>query len=220
VEGVVGAFGKDQRVLAWDVWNEPSNTNNSSYNKLEPRDKQKRVLQLLPKVFEWARSAHPSQPLTSGVWEGDWSTPAVDPGPVHRDITKSEFISWVQLGQSDVISFHNYGPPDDFLRRVETLTKYHRPLICTEYMARPVGSTFDKILPIGKKHKVAAINWGFVVGKSQTNLPWDSWQKPYVKQPPAVWFHDIFYADGRPYRESEVKLIRELTGAKAADPTK
>ena len=127
-------------------------------------------------------------------------------------------IARVQLEQSDVISFHNYGPPDDFLRRVETLEKYHRPLICTEYMARPVGSTFDKILPIAEKQKVAAINWGFVNGKSQTNLPWDSWQKPYVRQPPAVWFHDIFYADGRPYRQSEVDLIRELTGAKGAKP--
>jgi hypothetical protein len=205
VEGVVGALAKDDRVLAWDVWNEPSNTNGSSYGKLEPRDKQKRVLQLLPKVFDWARSAHPAQPLTSGVWEGEWSS-----------LEKAGDIGRVQLEQSDVISFHNYGPPDDFQRRVETLQKYHRPLICTEYMARPVGSTFAAILPIAKKYKVAAINWGFVVGKSQTNLPWDSWQKPYDKQPPAVWFHDIFYADGRPYREGEVKLIRELTGAKAA----
>jgi hypothetical protein len=204
VEGVVGAFAKDRRILAWDVWNEPSNTNGSSYGKQEPADKQARVLKLLPKVFDWARSAHPAQPLTSGLWEGDWAS-----------LEKIDAIARVQLEQSDVISFHNYGPPDDFLRRVQTLEKYHRPLLCTEYMARPVGSTFDKILPIAKKHKVAAINWGFVVGKSQTNLPWDSWQKPYVKQPPAVWFHDIFYQDGRPYRQSEVGLIRELTGAKA-----
>jgi hypothetical protein len=203
VVGVVGALANDRRVLAWDVWNEPSNTNGSSYGKLEPRNKQARVLQLLPKVFDWARSVHPLQPLTSGVWEGEWSSPE-----------KAGAIGSVQLLQSDVISFHNYGPPDDFQRRVETLEKYHRPLLCTEYMARPVGSTFDTILPIAKKYKVAAINWGFVVGKSQTNLPWDSWQKPYVKQPPKVWFHDIFYQDGRPYRPREVDLIRELTGAK------
>lgn len=203
VEGVVGAFANDPRVLAWDVWNEPSNTNGSSYGKLEPRDKQKRVLDLLPKVFDWARSAHPSQPLTSGVWEGEWSSP-----------DKAGAIARVQLLQSDVISFHNYGWPEDFERRVETLQKYGRPVLCTEYMARGVGSTFDTILPIAKKHRVAAINWGFVAGKSQTNLPWDSWEKPYVKRPPPVWFHDIFYPDGRPYRQREVDLIRELSGAK------
>ena len=202
VEGVVGAFAKDRRILAWDVWNEPSNTNGSSYGKLEPGDKQRRVLDLLPKVFDWARSAHPSQPLTSGVWEGDWSS-----------LDKAGAIARVQLLQSDVISFHNYGWPEDFEGRVETLEKYHRPVLCTEYMARGVGSTFDTILPIAKKHRVAAINWGFVAGKSQTNLPWDSWEKPYVRRPPPVWFHDIFYADGRPYRPREADLIRELTGA-------
>ena len=204
VVGVVGGFANDSRVLAWDVWNEPSNTNGGAYGKVELRGKQTRVLDLLPKVFAWARSVHPSQPLTSGVWEGNWSLDKADP------------ITRVQLEQSDVISFHNYNWPEDFEQHVELLQQYHRPIICTEYMARSVGSTFDTILPIAKKHRVAAINWGFVVGKSQTNLPWDSWEKPYVLQPPPVWFHDIFYPDGRPYRKHEADLIRELTGGKAA----
>jgi cellulase (glycosyl hydrolase family 5) len=203
VEGVVGAFANDSRVLAWDVWNEPSNTNGGAYGKVELSDKQQRVLQLLPKVFEWARSAHPSQPLTSGVWEGEWSLEKTDP------------ITRVQLEQSDIISFHNYNWPEDFEQHLKVLEQYRRPIICTEYMARSVGSTFDTILPIAKKHNVGAINWGFVVGKSQTNLPWDSWEKPYVLRPPVVWFHDIFHPDGRPYREREAQLIRELTGAKA-----
>ena len=33
VKGVVGAFANDDRVLAWDVWNEPDNPNRSSYGK-------------------------------------------------------------------------------------------------------------------------------------------------------------------------------------------
>ena len=113
-----------------------------------------------------------------------------------------------------LISFHNYGWPEDFEQRAETLEQFHRPVLCTEYMARGSGAPSTRFCPIAKKHHVAAINWGFVVGKSQTNLPWDSWEKPYVRQPPPVWFHDIFYADGRPYRQREVDLIRELTGAK------
>ena len=75
------------------------------------------------------------------------------------------------------------------------------------------------ILPIAKKYKVAANNWGFVAGKTQTILPWDSWQKPYVAkerpdltEEPPVWFHEVFRTDGRPYLEREVQLIRELTG--------
>ena len=94
------------------------------------------------------------------------------------------------------------------------LESYHRPIICTEFMARPAGSTFDTILPVAKKHHVGAINWGFVVGKTQTNLPWDSWQRPYTLEQPPAWFHEVFHQDGKPYREQEAKIIRELTGTK------
>jgi Cellulase (glycosyl hydrolase family 5) len=202
VQGVVGAFADDSRILGWDVWNEPSNTNGSAYGRMEPKDKQDRVRNLLPKAFEWARSVNPSQPLTSGLWEGDWSSPE-----------KLDLIARIQFEQSDVISFHNYNWPDDFEQHVRWLENYHRPILCTEFMARPVGSTFDTILPIAKKHHVAAINWGFVAGKSQTYFPWDSWEKPYVLQPPPVWFHDVLHPDGQPYREREAQIIRELSGA-------
>ena len=111
-----------------------------------------------------------------------------------------------------MISFHNYGWPEDFEQHVTILEKYHRPLICTEYVARGAGSTFDTILPIAKKHNVDAINWGLVLGKTQTNLPWDSWQRPYTVNQPQIWFHEVFYPDGKPYRQHEVALIRELTG--------
>jgi hypothetical protein len=201
VQGVVGAFANDPRILAWDVWNEPDNTNDSSYGKEEPKNKVELVLHLLPQVFAWARAENPTQPLTSGIWRGDWSTPQTL-SPMAR----------IQINESDIISFHNYGWPEDFEARVHDLQQYHRPIICTEYMARGVGSTFDTILPIAVSNHVGAINWGFVNGKTQTNLPWDSWQRPYVLQQPPVWFHDIFYPDGKPYREREVEIIRHATG--------
>jgi hypothetical protein len=105
---------------------------------------------------------------------------------------------------------------EGFEKRVTELERYHRPLICTEYMARGVGSTFDQILPIAKKHRVGAINWGLVAGKTQTYLPWDSWQHPYILEQPPVWFHEVFHTDGTPYREREVEIIRNLTGAASA----
>jgi len=201
VVGVVGAFANDSRVLGWDVWNEPSNTNGGSYSKLEPANKRELVEAMLPKVFAWAREAHPSQPLTSGVWDIDFENGA--------ELTKTQ---QTQLEDSDVISFHNYGWPESFEREVLFLQKFHRPLICTEYMARGAGSTFDTVLPLAKKYKVAAINWGFVAGKTQTYYPWDSWRHPYILDQPTVWFHEVLHPDGKPYREAEVKLIRELTG--------
>jgi hypothetical protein len=204
VQGVVGAFANDSRILGWDLWNEPDNTNEGSYEAKEPKNKKDLIVALLPQVFEWARSANPTQPLTSGVWEGDWSSPH-----------KLGAMERVQLEQSDVISFHNYDWPEEFEKQVGWLESYHRPVLCTEFMARPVGSTFDAILPVAKKRHVAAINWGFVVGKTQTNLPWDSWARPYTVEKPTLWFHEIFYGDGKPYREREVMIIRQLTGKSA-----
>jgi hypothetical protein len=78
-------------------------------------------------------------------------------------------------------------------------------------MARGNGSTFDTVLPIAEKHHVGAINWGLVAGKTQTYLPWDSWQNPYVLRSPTIWFHDVFHSDGKPYREQEVQILRRLT---------
>jgi hypothetical protein len=203
VKGVVGAFGKDTRVLAWDVWNEPDNTNGSSYKDKEPAGKEKLVLVLLPKVFAWARSVSPTQPLTSGVWRGDWST----------DEKMSE-TDRVQIANSDVISFHNYDDAAELEKRIGWLKRLNRPLLCTEYMARGNKSTFASALPVLEKHGIAAYNWGLVAGKTQTNLPWDSWKKPYVDREPEVWFHEVFRGDGTPYRAEETELLKRLTSAR------
>ena len=68
-------------------------------------------------------------------------------------------VAQIQIEQSDVISFHDYGWPEDFEAHVKMLEQFHRPLICTEYMARNIGSTFDTILPIAK-----SITWGRSTG--------------------------------------------------------
>ncbi len=205
VKGVVGAFTKDERVLGWDVWNEPDNENGGSYQNLEPKNKNELVLALLPRAFAWARAAHPTQPLTSGVWKGNWSVAEkLEPG------------AKIQIEMSDVISFHSYDKPEVFEKRVLSLQQYHRPILCTEYMARGNGSTFQGTLPIAKRYNVAAINWGLAAGKTQTYLPWDSWQHPYTDREPAVWFHEIFRTDGTPYRTEETAFIKEITGRGAA----
>ncbi len=199
VKGVVGAFAQDNRILGWDIWNEPDNKGGDVAEDLPA--KVARVDELLPEAFAWARSVHPVQPLTSGVWQGDWSDPA-----------QESATTKIQLAESDIITFHNYGWPEEFEARIESLEPLHRPIICTEYMARGAGSTFDGSLPIAKQYHVGAINWGLVTGKTQTYLPWDSWQRPYVLLQPTIWFHDVFRKDDTPYRQHEVDLIRQLTG--------
>jgi hypothetical protein len=201
VKGVVGAFARDQRVLAWDMWNEPDNENHGSYNQLEPKNKVELVLALLPRAFAWAREAQAEQPLSSGVWKGDWSTPE-----------KMTAMERLQIEQSDIVTFHNYDSPTELEKRINWLKRYNRPMICTEYMARGNGSFFFGSLLVGKVHNVGMINWGLVQGKTQTHLPWDSWQRPYIDREPSVWFHEVFRNDGRPYIEEELEFIRRMTG--------
>ncbi|MBV9912203.1 MAG: cellulase family glycosylhydrolase [Sinobacteraceae bacterium] len=194
VQGMIGAFATDERIVGWDLWNEPSGT--------QPQVRS-RVEELLPEVFSWARSANPTQPLTSGVFQDAGWTQG-----------QPSVIEKVQLEQSDVLSFHDYHWPESLARKASMLLKRGRPVWCTEYLARGVGSTFDGSLPVGKELNVAMINWGLVDGKTQTRLPWDSWQLPYVNgREPAVWHHDIFHPDGTAYRAAEVQLIRALATA-------
>ncbi len=195
VQGVIGHFRRDSRILCWDILNEPENRNDNSYGSEEPENKAELAFALLKKAFRWAREADPSQPITSAPWIGDWS----DPIP-----------RWM-LEHSDIITFHNYENLDSVKGRVAFLRKLNRPILCSEYMARPTGSTFQAILPYFKQEKIGAYNWGFVAGKSQTIYPWETWQKKYTAEP-SVWFHDIFRPDGSPYDANEVKFLREMTG--------
>jgi hypothetical protein len=174
-------FGRDRRVLAWDLFNEPSN---SGYMDA--------AVPLLKAVFGWARRADPEQPLTSGLWNDH---------PMSND---------VMLDNSDVVTFHDYDPPEKLEAHIKTLAETGCPLICTEYMARTRGSLFETVLPVFKRHGVGALSWGLVKGKTNTIFAWDT-PMPAADEPP-VWFHDIFRPDGTPFRPAEVELLRGITG--------
>jgi hypothetical protein len=197
--GVLSRFRHDHRVLGWDLWNEPDNPARQ-YRDVERADKIDLVASLLPQVFRWAREVDPVQPLTSGVWDGNWG----DPG-------RRSTVSAIQLENSDVITFHSYGNPSEFAGRLAELSPLGRPMLCTEFLARTLDSRVENVLPITKRHDVGAYTWGLVAGKTQTYFPWDSWDRPYAT-PPELWFHDLLKSDGRPYRGGEVDTIWQLTG--------
>lgn len=205
VTGVVKAFADDDRVLAWDIWNEPDNGADVSLCDPELLDaKSALVMPLLIEAFDWARSCQPSQPLTSAIWLGNWA---------HLDHMTP--IQRVQTSYSDVISFHNYEGPEQFAQRVAWLKRFHRPVLCTEYMARATGSTFQAILPHAKDQRVAAFNWGLVRGRTQTHLAWDREQNLASDQGPLPWFHDVLHPDGTPYCPVEAEFLRRISRAAA-----
>ncbi len=200
IHGFVKRYRADKRVHGWDIFNEPDNMNRPAYVEHEPENKLELATALLKKAYAWARDADPTQPITSGVWLGPW--------PEDKKLSEMETF---MLKESDIITFHAYGDLASVKQCVESLQRFKRPILCTEYMARGNGSKFDPILGYFKEQQVGAYNWGFVSGKSQTIYPWDSWTKTYTAEP-KVWFHDILRPDGSPYRKGEVRYIKQLTG--------
>lgn len=202
VVGIVGRFANDERVFAWDVWNEPDNGDEvSNCDPALLAAKADLVAPVLKKAFRWARTSRPAQPLTSGIWLGDWSA---------RHLLTP--IQLIQIGQSDIISFHNYEDGAKFAERVQWLKAFKRPLLCTEYMARMTGSTFHDILPHAKDHGVGMINWGLVRGRTQTHLAWDKNHNALIESGEQPWFHDVLHEDGRPFCETEAAFLRWITG--------
>jgi len=199
VQGVIRRFAKDTRVLCWDLYNEPGNQQGAKYPEDPPR-KDTLSVQLLDKAFDWAREVDPDQPLTVGLWAGDWA-----------DDAKMSAINRISAERSDVISFHCYAGQDGFVQRAEASLRFDRPVICTEYLNRPGGCTYQALLPYMKAKKIGAINWGLVAGKTQTQYPWASWRRPFTEEP-QLWFHDVLRPSGEPFDPAEIKLIGDLTG--------
>ncbi len=199
VKGVIGAFGSDERVLAWDLYNEVTNGflpgqglppggreaafADAARRRLESMPDH---LQLLDLSFEWARAVQPQQPLTAGSFLPD------------RELN-------ARLAElSDVISFHSYESAAQLTTLIARLRRHERPLLCTEYMARTRGCDFAAQLPIFKRERIGCYNWGLVNGKTQTHIAWTGESDR--------WFHDILHADGSGYDADEVAFIRNITG--------
>jgi Cellulase (glycosyl hydrolase family 5) len=182
---ILSTYGKDTRILLWDLYNEPGNSNH-----LE------KTMPLLKKVFDWSWEIRPDQPLTCATWNS---------APEYK------LFNAFQMANSDVITFHNYSDAKNLEEEILKLQQSGRPIICSEYMARTNNSTFEKNLPILKKYRVGAVNWGLVSGKTNTIFPWGS--KEGTPEP-KVWFHDIFRKDGSAFDDHEIILIQEMTGSK------
>ena len=181
VRAVVQAFGRDARVLCWDLYNEPGNS-----------ELHERSTPLVEAAFAWARMEAPQQPLTTSVWRGN------------REAKFEDAMSQVIFAASDVISFHCYEL--EWLERIVARCKaYGRPVICTEWLHRPLGQTVAATLPVFAREQVGWYQWGLVAGRTQTYL---DWRRERNTTPLGRWQHDVFHADGRAYDEAEIELIR------------
>lgn len=203
-------FGRDHRVLAWDVFNEVTNLFLPSLSLPDAeRDAAAAVIEvdreahnqasidLMVKTFTWLRDAGVSQPLTAGVFY------------------KNDALNDMIIELSDIVSFHHYRDVDSLERFISKLKTYDRPLWCTEYLNRREGCTFDSHMRVFAREGIGCWNWGLVDGKTQTKWAWTD--KSGDATEPDVWFHDILRADGTPYDAAEAELLRALRSRASAE---
>jgi hypothetical protein len=197
VTDIVGHFRDDPRILAWDIYNEPGNdyvftaAGAARAEALLPYS-----LDLARAAVGWARRARPAQPLTIGVWNPGWP---------------DENALFVEL--SDVVSFHNYADLDGLQAQVEHLKSHGRPLVCTEWLARGLGSRPQSHLPYFARERIGCYHWGLANGRTQTHLPWPGLEGLV---PGDVWHHDLFESDGTPYDAEEVRVFRDTIARNTA----
>ena len=177
VKDVMREFADDKRIMMWDLYNEPTNTTMPE-----------RSMPLVRKVFKWAREVNPTQPITTGIWNGN------------KEL--EEFLT----NNSDIITFHCYANKEHTREFMERMLAKGRPVICTEWMNRPVGSKIKDIMPMLRENGVGSMIWGLVNGKTQTHLPWG--RRPEHGKYEGEWQHDIYRNDMTPYDESELNCIK------------
>jgi hypothetical protein len=182
VRDIVSTFRQDDRILFWDLYNEPGNN-----------DQGAKSLPLVRKVFEWTRTADPTQPLTAGTW------------------FNNEELNEFQFKASDIITFHNYHEAANLRHRIARMKAHGRPVICTEWLRRGLSDVATH-LPIFKEQNVGCYNWGLVSGKTQTIWGWGT--KEGAPEP-EVWFHDLLRKDGTPFDAGEKAQFLELTDRNA-----
>ncbi len=201
VTDVLRTFSGDERILFWDLFNEPTN---GGFDGNE--DKAPQSARLTQTVFEWARAVGPSQPLSICVWR--------DPDPLrdHDEASLSERertvleIQRFCLEASDLTTFHSYGAVESFREKILQLKGLGRPVVCTEYMARTQQSCFQTHVPVLVEAGVGGYNWGLVAGKSGTIFPWGSREGA---PEPDLWFHDVFRPDGTAFDPDEIKVLKQ-----------
>jgi hypothetical protein len=197
VDGVMERFGTDERIVAWDLFNEPDSPN-PAYLRRDPTRKRQRIADLLELVWDWAAEVDPSQPLTVGVYLKPWA-----PHP-----ERASRVARTALERSDIISFHCYEPEPVLQRAIDGLRSLGRPLVCTEWMARPTSP--PALIEVFRRTGVGCYTWGLVDGRSQTKYPWSSWVRRSTDRTP--WFHELLHPDGTPYDHEEKELFRRATG--------
>ena len=197
-EEVMGKYKDDDRVLFWNIWNEPGNNGRGEVSA-----------PLIKRLFEIAWKVGVKHPCAADIWRGQV-----------KPVNPAEKVS---MEMSDIISYHTYSPLATQIKIAKELKeKFGRPMINTEWLARIRGCDVQDCYPFFAQEKIGCTCWGFVAGKYQTYEPWESmWRqidngggKDYKM---TKWFHDLYRPSLRPYDPEEIDIIKHVNAQMDAE---
>lgn len=192
VRQVIRHFRGDERIIFWDLWNEPA-----MYDTTTPD-----IMKTIRLMAQWAREEGCTQAIScSIVWDaGNTSTGGTY--AAQRNAAEAEM---------DVHNFHSYGMQEGYgsnvaavCRRLKAISD--RPIICTEALARPGGSTMAISLRQCAKNKVGFYTWGLYTCDSNWEVTW--YKSTYYAYEPN--FHCIYYAGGDPIDRREEEYVQQF----------
>ena len=196
---VMEKYKDDDRVLFWNIWNEPGNNGRGKVSA-----------PLVKEMFELAWKIGVKQPCAADLWRGK----------LEPNLETAEGIA---AAWSDIISYHSYSPLHSQVKFAKELkAKFGRPMINTEWLARIRGCDVQDCYPFFAQERIGCTCWGFVAGKYQTYEPWESMWRQIDKGggknfKMTKWFHDLYRPSLRPYDPEEIDIIKHVNAQMDAE---
>ena len=192
VRQVVRHFRNDERIIMWDLWNEPP---------IES-DETPKIMETIRLMARWAREEGCTQAISANVF---WDC--------NNGATGGRYVALRNAAEAemDVHNFHDYGMQEGHSSNVgivvQRLKKISdRPIICTEALTRPNGSGVAISLRECAKYRIGFYTWGLYACDSNWDVTW--YKSTYYAFEPM--FHCVYYAGGDPVDEREIEYVRNF----------
>ncbi len=203
VRQVIRHFRNDERIVLWDICNEP---------EMEDPEKCPELMEWLKKIVEWCRQEGCTQPITSSIiWDAGISAATITPLRQIRNAAEA---------MMDLHNFHDYAVQEDHNRNVSVMVDRigkidNRGLVCTECLTRTNGSGVARTLSEFAKYKINFYTWGLYSCDANWEVSWG--RSTYYAWEPM--FHNLLYADGDPYNPAELEIIKNFKFAQDGEKT-
>ena len=177
ISAIVGKYRDDQRIVLWDVMNEPESTNKWRDWRGGTPENRAWILAFVRRALERVKDEDPMQPIGIG-----WSRFA-------------NIASTADL--SGVLILHNYLDPNSLeaeIRQTKAMgERLNKPVIINEFVGRP-RQEIEHALPVVTREGIGWCFWELMIGRTQ----FTQGERPYQGH---------IYPDGTCYSARDIAAI-------------